>query len=118
MKKVYECVHNGWYCCVEQTGRTDTTEFFAHIHEVMSVNRLRCFESEEDADMLIGNWRVEIGVLIEKVCTSRFGYFTTAEAARQVAIRDAQMRAHVLVVTIKEVGMFLEKFGKQAFLQQ
>lgn len=117
MTKIYEGIVNGWYYCVEDTGRTDTQQYWAHVHDVMSVNRLRNFESQDDALLLLSNWRIENGVLIEKATAERFGYFATADAAQAVARRACQMRGYNLVSAIREIGRFLEKFGMQGHLQ-
>lgn len=121
MKKKHEGLVNGWYYCVEDVGHTEQggrPSYWAHIHEVMSINRLQHFETREDAELLIGNWRVEAGVLIEKKMTDRFGYFSSSDAALAVVRRACQMRAHNLAATTKEIGRFLERYGMQGHLQQ
>lgn len=121
MKKKHEGLVNGWYYCVEDVGHTEQggqPRYWAHIHDVMSVNRLAHFETEDDALSLIGDWRIEVGVLIEKKITERFGYFGSADNAQAVVRRACQMRAHNLAATTKEIGRFLELYGMQGHLQQ
>lgn len=121
MTKKHEGLVNGWYYCVEDVGHTEQggqSRYWAHIHDVMTVNRLAHFETEDDARLLIGDWRIEVGVLIEKKHTERFGYFSSSDAAQAVVRRACQMRAHNLAATTKEIGRFLERYGMQGHLQQ